>query len=164
MRHLRWLWLPITLFLAIIVLIPRDDGRWQCSLCGKHEQRKIAFSITLWSRQIDSGYHKWFNQKACRSHTHDWVHVGCHQRGNMIWGMTTCSMRDFGFLEKLPQLPTEAQSLRAVDKLFSLTAHERLRELLESDLVALDPYSGEYAAWWTAHPHWQGVFPAPLKK
>jgi hypothetical protein len=133
-------------------------------LCGKHERRKVVFSLTLWRTEIGSEYHEWFNRKAYRAHSHDWIYVGCHERGNMIWGMTACSMRNFGFLEKIPQLPTESRSLKAVDTLFSLSEAVRLRELEDSDFLDLNPYSTDYAAWWSSHPHWQDVFPAPQRK
>jgi hypothetical protein len=152
------------LLLAAVVLTPTENGRWQCGLCGKHERRFSILNLTVRSRPLPSAYHDWFVGRDGRPHDHDWVYVGCHNSGNLIWGAICCSMMRMELLEEIPLLTEEKRSRKAVDRLFSMSRDERRSEFRDFDFAHGDRGSPDYSAWWNSHTGWQDIFPPPLPR
>jgi hypothetical protein len=160
-RPSRWIWVGVVILIAPVPFVPTENGRWQCGLCGKHERRKLIAGLTYSTTRIPSPYHDWFMGTVNRPHDHDWVFVGCHERGGLLWGMIACSMMRMSLLEEIPKLANQNLSVKAVDVLFSFSESQRRQEFRDFDGVCRLPNDPAYAQWWRGHPRWQEVFPPP---
>ena len=161
MRTTKWIWLAIFLPAAAIVLTPTSSGHWQCGLCGKHERRFDVLFVPLQREAIPNPYHDWFQKNDGRPQDHDWMGMGCHQRGNLVYRMISCSFRTMSLQDQIPGL---SNPKKAVDTLFSLSTDERYQEFADFGRIDQSPASVAYGEWWARHPPWQEVFPPPLKK
>jgi len=163
MRRSLWCW-GVGILLLGVLFTPTENGRWQCGLCGRHERRFLALSLPVWRRTLSTSYHDWFDDSVRRPHDHDWVYVGCHYRGNMIWGILACTMTRMTLQDEIPLLPRDDLSRKAVDKLFSLSGEARRQEFRDFDGIDPDRNSPSYADWWSHHSLWQDVFPPPANQ